>query len=173
MYLDDTYFRGELYLPNLVKADNSQGKAAILQTVGENNLLWFIEKYEDEALDLIIGKDLKERMSEGLRGDDPGRWERLRDQIFRKGDYGSFSPVANYVYCQVLRSGKTQTSMSGEVRKRTDAMSVAHVRDKFARAWNGMGKMIGDIHLYVMNNDYGIIPECVLCWFKPINTFDL
>ena len=60
MFLDDTYFRGELYLPNLVKGDNNAGKAAILQTVGEKNLLWFVEKYEDEALGFIIGKELRD-----------------------------------------------------------------------------------------------------------------
>lgn len=173
MFLDGTYFKGELYLPNLVKGDNNAGKAAILQTVGEQDLLWFIEKYEGEALDLMIGEDLRTQMEAGLQGGSPEKWEKLRDVIFRKGQYGSYSPVANYVYCKILASGKTQTSMSGEVRKRTDMMSVAHIRDKFVSAWNGMGAMIGDIHLFIMNNDYGTIPPCVLYWFKPVNTFDI
>lgn len=173
MFLDDTYFKGELYLPMLQKSDYGVGKAAILQSVGENNLNWYIERYEMEALGKIVGEKLRDEMIEGLESDTPEKWEKLRDAIFvKRGDY-AFSPVANYVYCMIMAAGKTQTSMSGEVRKKTDTTSVAYIRDKYVKAWNDMGKMIGDVHMFIMNNDYGTITPEVLYWFKPINTFGI
>lgn len=170
MFLDGSYFRGELSIPNL-KFSKPAGVGAILQTVGELDLLYFVEKYEREFLDNILGIELTDAII-SHKGDN-GTYDALINKIFVKGDHGSYSPAANYVYVMIMLNGRSQTSPTGEVRKRTDNTSVVSDRNKIVRAWNEMGEMIGNIHLFIRNSgEYGSIDSCI-GWFKAINQFDI
>lgn len=174
MFLDDSYFQGELAIPNLKIGGNATGVASMIEATGEASFDWFVEKYEREALGFILGDKLRDEFLAGLEGENPEKWEKLRDVIFVKGEYYSYSPVANYVYMMITRYGQTQPSMVGEVRKRTDNASVINCSAKLVKAWNDMGRMIGDIHLYIMNSsDYGTLSMEALYWFKPINEFGI
>ena len=70
MYIiDDTYFTGEISLPNLpvssINEDYAEyGMAKQMQTVGENNLLTFIDSKADEYLRSFFGVKLAETISE-------------------------------------------------------------------------------------------------------------
>ena len=44
MFLDVSYFDGELSIPN-AKRNNAPGAASILQAVGEHALDWYLEKF--------------------------------------------------------------------------------------------------------------------------------
>ena len=126
MFLDDSYFQGELAIPNLKIGGNATGVASMIEATGEASFDWFVEKYEREALGFILGDKLRDEFLAGLEGENPEKWEKLRDVIFVKGEYYSYSPVANYVYMMITRYGQTQPSMVGEVRKR--AKSRARVK---------------------------------------------
>ena len=172
MFLNESYFRGELSLPNVKLSNPRAGVGSILQTVGELDLLFFIEKYEYNFLVHILGIELTEQMISN-KGDN-GKFDALINKIFVQREHGSYSPAANYVYVMVMLNGRSQTSSTGEVRKRTDNMSVVSDRNKIVRAWNEMGEMIGNIHLFIRNSgEYGTIENSCIGWFKAINQFDI
>lgn len=173
MYLDSSYFQGELFIPNLKLNNSSYGKSAMLEAVGESNMAWMIEKYENEALGLILGPGLRDEMIEGLKNDED-KWQTLFNKIYVKGSHGNYSPVANYVYFMIMKNGRTQTSPTGEVRKRTDNTSVVNDRSKLIKAWNDMCIMINDIHMFISNSgDYGELGNSLVSCFKPINEFGI
>lgn len=150
MYLDNTYFTGNLYIPNLVYRS---GAGAVIQAVNEYSLNWFIEKYEEEFLIELLGRNLYNEMTTGVDNGEE-KWIALRDKIYRVGDV-SFSPAANYVYFNAMRDFQTQTSMNGEVRGKNTHSSIVPAYDKLVRVWNDMVKMCRDISDFMIENDYG------------------
>lgn len=180
MFLDNTYFQGELYIPNLqLKTGNPAGIASVVnQTVAENTLEWFVGKYEQECLSRILGCGLYRRFIAGLE-DEAGEgyedWVALKDRIFvKKWRYG-FSPVANYVYFFLMRSSRSQTTTSGEVKMKIDNTTVVSDSAKLIKAWNDMGSMIEEIHAFINANagKYGRPEDISHCWFKPVNSFGI
>lgn len=164
MFLDSTYFNNELAMPNL-KSIKLSGVAEVLETVGNQSLYWYIEKYERQYLIDLLGYELYARMIDELEGmeesEEPVKnaWTDLRDMIFVKSGNYNFSPAANYVYFYANRSGQTQTSMNGEVRARQDNASIVSADYKLVKAWNDMVDMSERIrkYLYANKNVYGEI----------------
>ena len=89
MFLDESYFQGELAIPNLKIGGNATGVASMIEATGEASFDWFVEKYEREALGFILGDKLRDEFLAGLEGENPEKWEKLRDVIFVKGEYYS------------------------------------------------------------------------------------
>lgn len=180
MFLDATYFEGELYLPYFKrKPGEAVGSAAVvLQTVAEYTLEWFVEKYEQECLERILGREMYKRFVKGLEDEEDkgyGDWLVLRDRLFMKrGRYG-FSPVANYVYFFLMRSGRSQTSGVGEVVGRMDhALGVDNVC-KLVKVWNDMCRMVASVYdfLVVHGDVYGELEGVDMGCFKGISSFGI
>lgn len=180
MFLDSTYFQGELHIPNLrLWSGNPSGVAAVVnQAVAENTLEWFIGKYERECLSLILGCRLYGRFIAGLE-DEAGEgyedWVALKDRIFVKRWRYGFSPVANYVYFFLMRSSRSQTTASGEVKVKIDNTTIVSDSAKLIKAWNDMGSMIEEIHAFINANTekYGKPEDVSHSWFKPVNSFGI
>ena len=173
MFLDDTYFQGELSLPNLKYS--SCGISTMLEIVGHETLEWYIEKYEQRYLVDLLGEDLYSRFIAGLAANDETdeKWIDLRNKIFNvSGEFG-YSPAANYVYFFAYRDGQTKTSMNGEVRGKQSEASIVSANRKLAKAWNDMVDMSEDVRKYVRSHEdyYGEI--VVTRNWKYINTFGI
>ena len=187
MFLDKTYFQGDLYLPNLGIKDctasndgaNPSGVELMIQSVGENTLDWFVEKYEREFLVRLLGKPLYDAFVAGMKEESQDdRWMKLKDVIYEKSGSFSFSPAANYVFYWISRRGRTQTSINGEVRGEEDHVKIAWDADKLVKAWNDMLPMIDVVYDFIENNradyeDYLADFDCVCRRFKPINSLNI
>jgi hypothetical protein len=148
--IDGTYFTGELSLPNLPTLDAggaSDGVALALQTVGENNLDVFVDKYVREYLVLLFGGELTGVFLDEMEKSTPdGIWLDLKDQLLM--EFGSYkrSPLANYVYYRVMRDACTKTTQAGEADPDFDnAENVGNGR-KLMKAWNDMADMTVEVH---------------------------
>jgi hypothetical protein len=162
MYLDNTYFQGQLYIPGL---QYRSGVGAVLSVVNEGSLDWYIEKYEVEFLIELLGRKLCNEMIEGVKRGD-SKMTALRDEIYKVGDF-SYSPAANYVYFKTMRDLQTQSSSVGEVRGKSVNTPVS-INNKLVRVWNDMAKMCRNIIDWMDENGYE-----VNCWIEPINTFGI
>lgn len=151
MFLDDTYFQGELYIPRS-DFDDETGIAGMLQAVGEKNLSWYIEKYEREYLIRLLGRDMYKTFISNLN--DGSDWLRLRDEIFVTSDGLGYSPAANYVYFYSMRDMQTQTSPKGEVRGKQDNATTVSAYDKLVRVWNDMVDSSREIISFILENKH-------------------
>ncbi|MFT4169343.1 MAG: hypothetical protein QM653_09535 [Dysgonomonas sp.] len=81
--LDKTYFQGILSLPN-ISYNEREGLGALMQSVSESNLNYFIAKYEPECMSLVLGESLYRSFIDGLN-DDPNNkiWTSLKNALFR------------------------------------------------------------------------------------------
>lgn len=179
MFLDSTYFQGDLYLPNLKIQSGTAGVAAMLQAVGENTLEWYVDRYEREFLDRLLGQKLARAFVDGMRQEKPeARWSALKERIYRKERF-SYSPAANYVFYWLSRRGRTQTSIHGEVRATEDHSRIVPDGNKLARAWNDLIPQVKQIRQYLSDN-WSLYQADADEWtcicrerFLPINTFNL
>jgi hypothetical protein len=141
MFLDRTYFTGELALPQLVAsaAPAMDVASAAAQIAGEQTLQWFIAKYEPEFLRHLLGYSLYNAFIKGIAESEPLQvWSDLRDRIYMTSGNLKFSPAANYVYWFAMRQAVSQTAMSGEVRHKPDFAGNVSPARKMVTAWNDM-----------------------------------
>lgn len=152
-FLDHTYFQGEEYLSDLQASPNAVGVAAFIQVAGEQNLNWFIAKYEPEFLVKVLGLELYNDFSEGMQEETPDkRWINLKDSLYWSVNGYKFSPAANYVYYWAKRAGRTQTTMKGEVIGELDYASTAEDADKLIKAWNDMCDLLIRFRYFLQEN---------------------
>ncbi|MCL1942622.1 MAG: hypothetical protein FWF54_03610 [Candidatus Azobacteroides sp.] len=151
--IDNSYFQGELYLPDL-EYRISDDVAAALQIVGENNLGWFADKYEYEYLVKLLGKSFADAFIKGLK-DDPAdkKWSDLKDHLIIDTGENRYSPIANYIYYWVMRSGKTKTAVTGEKVGKSSYTSTAYIGDKVVKAWNDMADMSVGFLVWLKKNN--------------------
>lgn len=171
MFLDNTYFQGELSIPNLIFVE-PKGVGTMIQAVNEQSFNWYLGKYEVKFMNELLGSEMYARMMKEI--EDGNEWGKLRNKIFVFTGSGSYSPAANYVYFYSIRGMQTQTSSEGEVRGRKDYSSIVSVSPKLVRIWNDMVDMIADIREYVNQNEvlYGKLGDDARL-FKYINTFGI
>lgn len=178
MFLTDKYFQGELSLPGFKYMGETVGLGVVTQVISQNNLDWFIQKYERLFLIDLLGYDLYKNMVNGLSEPDNEKWTALRDVIFRsEGEY-MFSPAANYVYFFTMRDGRTTTTTKGEVKDTQDhAMSTTEA-NKLIKAWNDIYPQVCIIYRFLNDNwgtykNYG--DKRCLCYkrFEPVNVFGI
>lgn len=178
--LDKTYFQGILSLPN-ISYNEREGLGALMQSVSESNLNYFIAKYEPECMSLVLGESLYRSFIDGLN-DDPNNeiWINLKDALFREeGKYG-FSPIANYVYFYVMKDSRSKTTPKGEI---SEISSLSEARDnqfKMINAWNDMCRQVFSFrkNFLLKNwNDYkayaGNLDVRICDVFEPINALDV
>ena len=141
--IDRTYFVDDLSLPGLTVSECSEnvgmrGRIEEL-TVGGLSLNRFIQKYQSEYLNKILGKELATAFIQGLSEQNPdGIWINLKNQLV-DGELKR-SPLANYVYFYIMRYGLTFTTPSGEKKGKSDyAIDVSTHKPEFA--WNRMVDM--------------------------------
>lgn len=134
--INESYFQGELYLPGLEHVKKT-GVALALQVVGDSDLSWFVNKYESEYLIKLLGENFACKFLEGIQEEYPiQKWIDLKNRLsFAIGD-NNYSPIANYIYYWVMRSGKTQTSIIGEKKGKATYSSNAYIDYKVVKAWN-------------------------------------
>lgn len=155
MFLNSTYFEGELYLPSLERNySEGVGISRITQTVNENSLEWYIEKYEPEYLKKLLGEHLYFAfITEIVKEEHDPKWDVLLNMIYRKKDKYSFSPAANYVYFNLGRSSKSQITGKGEKLSNVfDSLNVDNV-DKLTGIWNDMCDMSDEIQNFICRSD--------------------
>jgi hypothetical protein len=148
--IDQTYFVGELNIPDAPKAE-------VLE-----RLSFLIAKYEEELLRASLGNDLYLAFITGtvgkLEADIDQKWKNLRDGKdytdltgrsanwigLRKGSTKQ-SMIANYVYYFWLRDRASRTSAVGETRGLSKTEENVSPGTKMARAWNEMVRWISDL----------------------------
>lgn len=187
MYLDGTYFQGNLVLPQYGRqpknAEAGTIDALLTETVGEQSLDWLIARYEEEFLRKLLGSPLHEAWSEGLAAETPSQiWLDLKDRIFSIVGGIHISPAANYVYFFAMKSGASDTTMTGEKRQTgTFSENVSVVRKQVA-AWNDMVDAVHHIRewIYARREDIAdVMSGCVdfreWCGhdFSPINEYGI
>lgn len=145
MFLNSTYFQGEINLPflGIQTPDASGGVSKRLQTIANKDLDWFIGKYESQYLTMLLGNELYDSFMIGIQEEVVDqKWIDLRDRIFKSATvngmaYG-YSPAANYVYFYIMRDARTQTTMKGEVQAQSDYAIRREEDKKCVKAWNDM-----------------------------------
>ncbi len=144
MFLDGKYFQdSELELPQYGRLPNSAVPGEIgytlTQTVGENTLEYFIEKYEERFLIELLGDRLYEAWKEGVNAETPAQiWLDLKNRIYKVMPKVSLSPAANYVYFYAMRSSASDTTITGEVRQKGTFTENRTPLGKMVTAWNDM-----------------------------------
>lgn len=138
MFLDKTYFYGEIYLPGLERSYSEPvGLSTITQTVGENDIEWYIKKYEKEYILDLLGKDLGEAYISGImvRMDDP-KWTFIKNLIYVTDGKDKYSPAANYVYYWIQLNGISNTTTKSEVRGSVTNGTPYSPVEKMVKAYN-------------------------------------
>jgi hypothetical protein len=135
--IDETYFIGELNLPNL----NEESEIERLQL--------FIDKYEPKFLTELLGYGLYKDFKAGLLVNPVAdKWKALRDggeytysgSTFRWNGLkqADGSMIANYVYYWWMRNELTQTTGMGEVATKSENSVRVSASNKMTSAWNEM-----------------------------------
>ena len=188
--IDETYFTGELSLPmlpvNTASMDDEGGnewKNAI-QTVKENDLSAFVDKYVSKYLIKLFGLQFTNTFLEELDKEGPGEiWINLKNQLLIKiGDYKA-SPLSNYTYYWIMRDARTSTTIAGEAAPGFDNANSANIGSKLEKAWNDMVDMTENVINYVFDEHfedykpYLSLRQCADNRFwelvRPINKFNL
>lgn len=147
MILDGTYFQGELYLPMIKNNEEVEGLAEMIQSIGENNLDWYIAKYETKFLVNVLGEKLYESFITGLSTSPIlPKWIALKNSLFIVGEKFSYSPAANYVYFYVTTNGRTSTTLKGEVVEEQSYAKNVTNGDKLVKPWNEMCRQISTFY---------------------------
>jgi hypothetical protein len=153
--IDGTYFVGELALPNIPVSggEDLSGTALALQTVGENNLDVFIDKYVIDYLIRLLGRELAHKFLEEISKPSPDQiWLDIKNQLLITIGLYKMSPLANYVYFMVMRDAVTKTTQGGESDPDFDFAENASNRYKYVNAWNGMTDMTAPIVMWLCEN---------------------
>lgn len=189
MFLDSTYFTGELYLPQLELNPTVVGVASRIQTVNENSLEWYIAKYEYEFLINLLGYKLAKAYIDNIKDANffdfklsiifsDERWPFIHNLIYTSRDDFKFSPAANYVYYWLCRRSRSQLSGKGEIRAEVYESLVVNDANKLVKVWNDMCREVHFIRCKIKENwddykQYGRF-NCVCVYpFTPINEFNI
>lgn len=143
MFLDGTYFQGNLVLPQYGRMPKNAASgtidALLTETVGEQSLEWFIARYEEEFLCKLLGLPLYESWIDGLSAAEPLQiWVDLKSRIFRTVGGINLSPAANYVYFFAMRAAASDTTMTGEKKQTGTYSDNVSSNRKMVTAWNDM-----------------------------------
>lgn len=165
--IDETYFIGELSIPNV-------SNVAIAE-----RLQFFIDKYEKQFLQELFGYELWKlldiqitqeeenspatplpRLSDLINGveytDNGGRL-RMWDGLISSGPK---SPIANFVYWQWIKDQATQTTGLGEAATQAQNAVLVSPAVKMVSAWNDMSKQVVSLW-HFLNSSHEEYPEWV------------
>lgn len=158
MFIDKTYFEGEIYLP-INNRNTLQGVDALAAGTSQGNLDYFITVYEDEYLRKLLGKVYPVYMDEIITDVYSERAQALYHKIYsnisvNKGDKiitYKFSPAAYYIYYFFMSFNRSQTSYKGEVRANVfEAENLGlSASQKLSDIYNRMVDMSIDIQRWI------------------------
>lgn len=164
--IDFTYFQGELIVPNLVGTLGTH-------IATQSNLQWFINKYEVDYLNKLLGKDMAATFLTALDDNPDQKWIDLKDQII--DSVNKYSPITNYVYYFYRRSTHTNFSMSGETESKNENSQVVSPSSKITFIYNEMVDMSYEIYEWLIENK-DIYPEFDIdadFYYQDVNSFNL
>lgn len=171
-----SYFQGENQIANTD------------QVPVQENLQLFIDEYESEYLQILLGPVLAAQFIAGITPvpvDPPTdpvtyvpieqKWLDLMDQIWVIKGTSKVSPVANFIYFYFVRRATYYNSGTGlQVPTAENAMLVDS-KIECARAWNKMNKLSFNVYKFLKANVsvYGPLPydlrfygdDCFFDWF--------
>lgn len=135
--IDTTYFIGKINLPQIGTSD------------GNEEVQSFIETYEPEFLQKLLGYDLWKAFSDGISGSGPyaQRWnDLLNGKEFTYGGrnykWTGFlnkpSSIAQYVYYQFQEYKAQSTTLVGDAAPKTANAQRVNPIPKMIDAWNAM-----------------------------------
>jgi hypothetical protein len=128
MFIDTTYFVGEILIPNLT------GVSPVIAGNVEE-VTRFIKKYEPDYLLNVLGEELYDALKTGLAANPiEAKWTVLKNK-FINADIPA-SPIAGYVYFHVMRDRFTTTTALGEVENAAENSINALNSYKIASAYN-------------------------------------
>jgi len=132
--IDSRYFRGLIELPNLnTQADFSTPSGEDL-TSNVSEIDMYIMEFQEEFLIKLFGSNIIPTEVETLI---------VSEKILR-------SPIADYVFCNVINNDQSQSTESGEkIHNAVDSLSVSFQEKGFA-AWNRMVKSCLSIKLSIL-----------------------
>lgn len=137
MFLDASYFRGDLYLPSIHFRERTVGMSVADQVTGEQDLCYYIRKYEVDFLEKLLGRCTAHAFIKGMEEGDE-QWKELYEIIYYTEFGYKLSPAANYVYFHLMRNNSLQNSQFGLIRQKSDHSDVVSITPKMVLVWNDM-----------------------------------
>jgi hypothetical protein len=140
--IDASFFIGEVEIPN---------RTSIPVTEKIN---FFINKYEIEYLDQLLGEELSLEYREGIAEVSPEpRWVKLKQKIV--DSTRKISPIANFVWFYFMRNEASMVVSGGvAVTKKENAVMVDPIY-KQTYVWNDMAKMSFDVKSFIEKENKG------------------
>jgi len=165
MILDNSYFKGEIFIPNLSGAN-------AVNTAISNEMEAFIEEYETDYLELMFG----ETMAVAIEAANTAGVTSIYDDVLEyltAQTHGS--PLANYVYFQFQRNNLTKTSGMGEIQMTSENANAKNSIHKLKRAWNKMVDMSQTLFDYVEEekDTFPLYDSEISFPFEKINSFGI
>lgn len=128
MLIDQSYFVGEILVPNLTGVGP-------IPAGNVEELSRFIAKYEPEYLDEVLGPVLSDAFQSGISSATPDqRWIDLKAKLVNTTR--KESPIAGYVYYHFYRDRLSTSSGLGEIESTAENANVVLNTDKMMRAYN-------------------------------------
>ncbi|NDV46251.1 hypothetical protein D0T49_04250 [Paludibacter sp. 221] len=154
IFLDQTYFQGELYLPRLVWNSDTVGDGAEAMTEAQQeNALWFIHKYEPEFMTKLLGKTLYQNFLNGLKQTTVNPiWEELKSELFKQSGKYRYSPCANYVFVFITRRNTSQSTQKGEIRLKGTYSQDVSSSELQIKVWGDMLEGVKEFYRFLLNN---------------------
>lgn len=164
MITDYTYFTKRLNLPQV---GNSAGRKDVND---------YIEQYEREYLQCVLGRDLWQILSDQTEGSGLPTDERilnllegaeftLHGKVYYWGGFKNeekISPIANYVFYQYVDERQIDFTLVGNVKSTTENNRVEDATPRLVYAWNRMVDMNRILFNYLKANKT-LFPEWNVC----------
>lgn len=165
MFIDTTYFVGEILIPNLTGVN-----PVVSGNVEE--VTRFIKKYEKDYLLHVLGEDLYDAFIAGLEGNPVAeKWDTLKSKLINTDIPAS--PIAGYVYYHVMRDRFTTTTALGEVENAAENSINALNSYKMASAYNDAVRQGKNIRSWLSENlsTYPEFASAGSYTLRPVNIF--
>ena len=161
-HIDYTYFINEIHVPNA--KNNNPG--APIPNGGE--LASMITKHEPKMLECLFGYEMYAEYAKALEdyadNNLPAKWKAIRtggEYTCTSGDLRKWkgfvnnekvSPIANYVFVQLLSHRASQMTGVGTKGTATENSVAVSPIYKQVPAWNEMVDMLMELHQFIMAN---------------------
>lgn len=140
----------------------------------QENISYFIEKYENDFLINVFGFDMAQQVI-AANNDLINSSQAMQNLIEGNGAWGGLvndvkiSPIANYIYVKYTESELMQAAGTGVVIPKNENSTVVNPIYKLVGAWNEMLEIISQMHRFILSNkvdypDYKWIGYSELCF---------
>lgn len=167
MLIDQSYFVGEILVPNLTGVGP-------IPAGNVEELNRFINKYEPDFLDEVLGQSLSAAFQAGISAATPEqRWVDLKSKLVNTTR--KESAIAGYVYYHFYRDRLSTSSGLGEIESTAENANVVINTDKMSRAYNDAVRKGRAVFEYVQANasTYPELDPTHFFKLSPVNTFGI